>query len=761
VRELHGTADVDGYAWMRDPQQPALRDYLAAERAYYDARTRPLAELTGDLFREAVGRTVRQAEDSARWPRRGYTYWTRMPEEGENLQFLRAKPGEITEQLLLDENIVASATGFADIGIREPSPDAALLAWSADTSGAEVYELRITDLATGEILPDLVPRTCPGSAWSADSRYLFYLVPDELHRPYQVWRHRVGTGSGADVLVMTEDDARFEVELRTSRSGAVAIITSASRDTTEVWLIPMTDPEREPFVVAPRRRGVEYRADHGSGPDGGELYLVTDDEAAEFRLMRAPMSAPGRENWAPLPCPAISPARADTRLLCCDVFAGHLLLTLRRGGAPLLAITDRAGGSVREVPAARPAGTIRVAYADDYDSQTVLIAEESLTEPPAWSELDLATGRRTEVKRQQVPGYDPAGYQTERRHAIAADGTRIPVTLAYRAGHPLDGSARCLLYGYGAYESCADPEFDVSLPSLLDRGVVYAIAHVRGGGECGRAWWQHGRLRAKPNTFDDFVAVADWLAGDAAGSRALVDGAQIVSRGLSAGGLLQGAVYSRAPGRWRAVVAEVPFVDCVNTMLDAGIPLTVNEWDEWGDPRDPDDFACLRAYSPYENPPHGPRPDLLVTGAVNDPRVLIHEPAKWVARLRETDTDGSTVLLRAELGAGAHTGPSGRFARLGYEAEVQAFILDAMGYRAAVRMTAGPQPPGRPGMAGQASGDRRDTGGGRGRAGNGAAGGGRAEAARARPVLPGAGRAHGAVDRIGSGGDQPGRLGRA
>jgi oligopeptidase B len=678
LRELHGTADVDGYAWMRDLRQPALRDYLAAERAYYDARTRPLAELASELFRAAAGRTAREAEDSARWPRRGYTYWTRMPQEGENLQFFRAKPGEITEQLLLDENIVASATGFADIGIREPSPDGALLAWSADTSGAEVYELRITDLATGQVLPDLMPRTCPGSAWSADSRYLLYLVPDELHRPYQVWRHRVGTAAGADVLVLTENDARFEVELRASRSGELAIITSASRDTTEVRLIPMTDPERAPVVVAPRRSGIEYRADHASGPDDGELYLVTDDGAAEFRLMRAPVPAPGRENWVPVPCPAVSPARADTRLLSCDVFAGHLLLTLRRGGAQLLAITDRDGRSVREVPASMPAGTIRLAHAEDYDATAVIIAEESLTEPPAWSELDLATGERKVVTRRQVPGYDPADYRTERRHALAADGTRIPVTLARRSGTPLDGSAPCLLYGYGAYEACADPEFDVSLPSLLDRGIVYAIAHVRGGGEGGRNWWQQGRLRAKPTTFDDFVAVADWLAGDAAGARAVVDGARIVSRGLSAGGLLQAAVYSRAPGRWRAVVAEVPFVDCVNTMLDASIPLTVNEWDEWGDPRDPDDFACLRAYSPYENPPRGPRPDLLVTGTVNDPRVLIHEPAKWVARLRETDTAGARILFRAELGAGAHTGPSGRFARLAYEAEVQAFILDAM-----------------------------------------------------------------------------------
>ena len=262
---------------------------------------------------------------------------------------------------------------------------------------------------------------------------------------------------------------------------------------------------------------------------------------------------------------------------------------------------------------------------------------------------------------------------------MAADGTRIPVSVACRGDVPLDGTAACLLYGYGAYEASLDPEFGRSLPSLLDRGVVYAVAHVRGGGEGGRQWWQQGRLRSKPTTFGDFVAVADWLAGDAPGSAPVVDGARIVSRGLSAGGLLQGAVYSRAPGRWRAVVAEVPFVDCVTTMLDPGIPLTVSEWDEWGDPRNPADFACLRGYSPYDNPPPGPRPDLLVTGAVHDPRVLVHEPAKWVARLRETDTAGSRVLFRVELGAGAHTGPSGRLRHLGYEAEVLAFILDALG----------------------------------------------------------------------------------
>jgi oligopeptidase B len=495
-------------------------------------------------------------------------------------------------------------------------------------------------------------------------------VPDELHRPYQVWRHRVGAPPSSDALVFEDSDQRFELTLSGSRSGELAILTAESRDTTEVRVILLNDPLDDPVLVEPRHRGIEYRVDHARE---GVLYVVTDAAATEFALMRTPVASPGRAEWTPVSCPAIAPARADTRLIRCDVLSDHLVLTLRRHGAPLLAITDHDGGNVHEMLPSLRAGSISVEHAEDYDRGSVIIAEQSLIEPPTWYELDLGTGTRHPLKRMEVRGHDSARYRTERVTAPASDGTPIPVTLAYGKDTPLDGSAPCLLYGYGAYESALDSEFDRSLPSLLDRGVIYAVAHIRGGGECGRWWWHQGRLRAKPTTFTDYLAVADWLAGS------LVDGNRIVSRGISAGGLLQGAVYSMRPDRWRAVVAEVPFVDVVNTMLDASIPLTVNEWDEWGDPRDPDDYACMRSYCPYENPPSGPRPALLVTGAVHDARVGVHEPAKWVARLRATDTAPSRILFRAEVGVGAHGGPSGRTARLKYEAEIQAFILDAMG----------------------------------------------------------------------------------
>jgi oligopeptidase B len=673
VRDLHGTTETDDYAWMRSTEQSALRRYLAAERAYYDAHAVHLADLTRRLAAESARRIPDHADDSVGWPLSGFIYRTSTPEGRENLQFLRSRSGESAEQLLLDENIIGAATGYVDVGAREPSPDGNLLAWSADTNGAEIYRLRIRDLRTGEDLPDDIARSYPGVAWSADSRYLFYLVPDELNRPFELWRHRVGSPAASDVLLYTEADARYELTLLAARSGQFAVLTSACRDTTEVRLIQLDDPLAEPLLIEPRRRGVEYRVDHART---GWLYIVTDDDEPEFTLKRVLPGAPGAANWERVLCDSVAPSRADTRLLSCDVVGDRLLLTLRRGGNPMLAITDMDGGQVIEIGPSVPAGSMSVEHAEDYDAGSVIIREESLIEPPAWHRLDLATGKRTLLKRKDVPGYDAREYVTKRISVAAADGTPIPVTLAYAATTPLDGTAPCLLYGYGAYEACADPVFTVGLPSLLDRGVVYAIAHVRGGGEGGRNWWLQGRLRSKPTTFNDFIDVADALAGR--DGPPLVDGSRIVSRGLSAGGLLQGAVYSMRPDRWRAVVAEVPFVDCVTTMLDPSIPLTINEWDEWGDPRDAGDYACLRSYSPYDNPPAGPRPALLVTGAVYDPRVAVHEPAKWVAKLRATDPQ-SQILFRVELGVGAHTGPSGRFAQANYKAEVHAFVLSQMG----------------------------------------------------------------------------------
>ena len=420
VRDLHGCRDTDNYAWMRDHDSPALREYLAAERAYYDAESAGLAELTEQLYGEAAARTPTQADDSVSWPLRGYRYWHRTPAGAEGRQLLRCRrDGTGGEELLLDENALGAADGYLEIGVAEVSPDDTLLAWSADTTGAEIYELRFTEIAAGTPLPEVIGRSYPGGAWSADSARFFYLVPDALNRPHQVWRHTLRSDPAADVLVYEETDARYELTLELSRSGELILITAASRDTTEVRFIPARDPLRIPVLVEPRRRGTEYRADHAADPDGGpgELLIVTDDGVAEFTLKRAPVGAPGRANWVPAGCPAVAPARADTRLERCDVLAGHLLLTLRRAGTHLLAIASRDGQHVRYVRPDLTAGGLAVAHAADYQADSVLIAEESLIEPPRWSQLDLGTGERRVLKQAAVPNYDagPLSHPADQR----------------------------------------------------------------------------------------------------------------------------------------------------------------------------------------------------------------------------------------------------------------------------------------------------------------------------------------------------------
>jgi oligopeptidase B len=689
-------APADPFAWMRDAHQPAMLDHLAAERAHYDRQMAPLAGLRDELLAELTGRTA-AAEESVSWRQGGHSYFTRTLAGLEYEQFCRTAADGGAAEVLLDENLLAGEPactgGYVALGVRVVSPDGRLLAYSPDFDGDEVYQLRVRDLASGQDLPDRIERSYYGLAWSADSRSLFYTVTDEKYRPCQVRRHVLGTPAAGDTVVHTEDDERFDLTVRATRSGEWILIEAESRDTTETLLVPARRPAGPPRVLEPRRSGVEYRADHGDGPDGGELYLVTNDGAEEFRLVKAPAATPGRAGWT-----EVIAGSPDTRLVACDVFGGYLVVEQRHEAATQLRVVDRRSGRQRLIEAAGPHVSLALAVNEEYRTPAVTVRTESLIDPPAWHDVDLSSGEWRLRKRKDVPGHDPSRYRTQRLAARAGDGTVVPVTIAYRPGagpagaagpaRPAGrraGRAPCLLYGYGAYESCEWPEFSPATVSLLDRGFVYAVAHIRGGGEGGRGWWLRGRLEHKRNTFTDFIAAADMLAeqGWAAGDR-------IVSRGLSAGGLLQGAVFAMAPRRWRAVVAEVPFVDCVTTMLDPDIPLTISEWDEWGDPRDPAARAYLASYSPYDNIPPQPWPSLLVTGSLHDPRVLIHEPAKWVAKLRAAAGPGAAmgsgggtgrVLFRPELGAAAHTGPAGRYGRLRYEAEILAFVVDAAASR--------------------------------------------------------------------------------
>lgn len=564
---------------------------------------------------------------------------------------------------------LADDSGYLDLGLTLVSPDENLLAYSVDRAGDEVFELRFRDLTTGVDLPESIPRSYYGGAWSADSAYFFYTVHDQAYRPCEIWRHRLGTPVGDDVMVLEEPDERFDLNVRLTRSGEAIVLLSESRDTGESWYLDARAPLSAPVSIGGRRPGVVYRAEHvRSGP----LLLVTNDDAVEFRLMQTavPTGDQDASHWSEVR--AEDPAE---RLERADAFDGYAVLSLRTGGVHTLRILplDDLGGSGRDLVSRFPTGAVRLARNTWYDATAVTVCDQSYVEPRVWSDVDLVSGTPVEQHREEAPGHLSTDYVCETRHFPSPDGTLVPATVIRHQDTALDGSAPALLYGYGAYEYTFEPDWDPSLPCLLDRGVVFVHAHVRGGGEGGRRWWLDGRLGAKQNTFTDFAAVADGLA--AAG---LVDGDRIVGRGLSAGGLLQGVAFSQRPDRWKAIVAEVPFVDVVTTMFDATIPLTVNEWDEWGDPRRRADFDWMLAYSPYDNlPPAGSRPDLLVTGAVHDPRVMVQEPAKWVAALRASDPAWSPrCAFRCELGAGSHVGPSGRFGHLDYEAEVHAWILD-------------------------------------------------------------------------------------
>ena len=668
----HGVSRPDPFHWMRDLDSPELLANLVAERAWYDAATGHLGSLVETLRSEMVQR-VPATDSSVSWRRQAFSYYRVLPAGREYHQLLRNL--DSGPQVLLDVNELARGSDYVELGLELVSSNERFLAYSVDRTGDEVYELVFRDLYSGTDLPDLVPRSYYGGAWDASSEHFFYTVHDDAFRPFQIWRHRLGTATDQDILLLEEPDERFELNVRPARSGGLVVMWAESRNTREVWVVDAQDPQAVPHSVGGRRIGVEYDAEHALFADGREsLLLVTNDGATEFRLMESPVprtSDHTHEVWTD-----VRPENPGERLERIDAFATHAVLSYRAETEHRLRVLpiEELGSDGRVIRPIFFGGTVVLGRNELFETTSVIIEDQSYVEPPAWSDVDLHTGARAVVHRRQAPHHEPTHYRVEQRNLPSADGELVPVTLVHHRRTRLDGSAPALLYGYGAYEYTFEPEWDPALPSLLDRGVVFAHVHVRGGGERGRRWWLEGSLAHKQNTFTDHIAAAEGL-------ERVVDTSRLATRGLSAGGLLQGAVFSQRPDRWRAVVAEVPFVDVVSTMFDASVPLTVTEWDEWGDPRRREDFDWMLAYSPYDNlPPAGSRPDLLVTGALHDPRVMVWEPAKWVAALRASDPEWSPrCLFRCETGAGAHVGPSGRFAHLGYEAEIYAWVLDRLG----------------------------------------------------------------------------------
>jgi oligopeptidase B len=694
--EAHGHRRLDEWYWLADRTDPDVLAYLRAENDYADALLAPTLSLQQELYEEIKGRV---AETDAGPPTRdgAWWYWSRTS-EGQQYRVMCRRPDvdrslraenvvadarsgrpaeETGEQVLLDENVLAAGSAYLAVGVFDVSPDQRILAYATDLDGSESYTLRFRNIDSGLDHEDVITGVYYGSAWALDGETFFYVRPDQAMRPWQVWRHRLGSApETADVLVYQEDDERFFLDLSLSRSNRYVVIHSASKTTSEArWIDARNPVAGEPQVILPRQPDVEYDVE-----DDGAGWLVRTDRplpdgvaCPNFALYRLPA-----DSHEPGDLQVVLPHRSDVMLESFDAFAGHTVVSerSRADGLERIRLLFR-DGAEKLVTQQEAVYSLAGEPNPEWETASYRFGYTSLVTPRSSIDLDVASlAPRTVWTQPVLGGYDPSRFRTERLWATAADGTQVPLSVVAPREQPLDGSAACLLYGYGAYEFSIDPSFSSARLNLLERGMTFAIAHVRGGGELGRGWYEAGRMAHKNNTFGDFVAAATYLV-ESGWTRP----DRLVARGASAGGLLMGAVANLRPDLWKAIVAEVPFVDVVTTMSDTTLPLTVTEWEEWGDPvHDPEAYNRMLGYSPYDNVTDAPYPALFVTAGLNDPRVGYWEPAKWVAKLRSVGAGGPDrpVLLRTELGSG-HQGSTGRYDAWRDEARIQAFILTQVG----------------------------------------------------------------------------------
>ncbi|MDP0398270.1 S9 family peptidase [Tsukamurella strandjordii] len=688
-RTFHGDTVTDDYAWLADTSNEEVLDYLRQHNAYTEAATAAQEPLRENIFGEIKAHT-QETDMSVPQRRGGYWYYARTREGAQYGIHCRAPiagpddwsppilseqplPGE---QVVIDLNVEAEGHEYIALGAASISTDGELLAYSLDTSGDERFTLRVRNIATGEPLPDVVEGVFYGATWAPDSRHLFYTTVDDAWRADSIWRHEIGSGA-EDVRVFHETDQRFGVGIGLSRSERYLMIGASSTLSSETWVLDATDPTGDFRVLILREEDVEYSAEHAV-LDGEDRFLVLHNRTGiNFELVSAPVHSP--EDWT-----VLVPHRDDVRLEYVDAYARTLALGYRRGGLPRLALAQATGApSFDEWDPGEPLVNVGPAANPEWDAPRLRLAYESFVTPGTVLELDPATGASTVLKRVNVPGYDAALYTAEQVWVTARDGAQVPVSVVRRkdapdastpSAPPASAAAPTLLYGYGSYEATLDPWFSVARLSLLDRGVVFAVAHIRGGGEMGRAWYDHGKQLEKNNTFTDFVDVARHLVDS---GRATPDA--LVAMGGSAGGLLVGAVANLAPELFSGIVADVPFVDPLTSILDPSLPLTVGEWDEWGNPlENAEVYRYMKAYSPYENVEAKAYPALLVTTSLNDTRVLPTEPAKWVAKLLDLSTSGEPILLKTEMVAG-HAGVSGRYAKWRETAFEYAWVLDRLG----------------------------------------------------------------------------------
>jgi oligopeptidase B len=673
----HGIELVDEYAWlradnwqevMRDPEalDSQIRAYLEAENAYTEGALADTAALQKALYAEMRAR-IKEDDSSVPAPDGAFEYFASYVTGGQYPRLCRQRRGGGGEELLLDGNKEAEGRSYWQVGATAHSPDHKFLAYAVDDKGSELFTIRIRDLATGQDLPDAIPDTRSAIVWARDSQTLFYVRLDANQRPLFVYRHRVGTPAEQDRLVYEEKDIGFYVGVGQTQSGKFVTIDAHDHQTTEVYLIDADRADSAPRLVVPREHGHEYGVEH----HGERLIITTNSDGAEdFRVCEAPVATPEQASWR-----EIIPHKPGRLILEVIAYQGHLVRLEREDGLPRIVIRRFADGAEHTIAFAEEAYSLGIAGGYEFDTTTVRFTYSSMTTPAQVFDYDMEARTRTLRKTQEVPsGHNPADYVTRRLLAPAADGESVPVSLLYKKGTPLDGSAPLFLYGYGAYGIAMPASFSTSRLSLVDRGFVFAIAHIRGGKDKGYRWYTQGKREKKPNTFTDFIAAGEFLVRQGYTRRG-----RIVANGGSAGGMLMGVIANMAPDLFLGIIADVPFVDVLNTMLDESLPLTPPEWPEWGNPiASKPDFEIIRSYSPYENVASRAYPHIFAYAGLTDPRVTYWEPAKWIARLRHLNTGQNLLLLKTNMEAG-HGGASGRFEALKELALDYAFALKISG----------------------------------------------------------------------------------
>jgi oligopeptidase B len=663
IDTLHGDIRTDNYFWIREKTNPQVIDYLNAENAYSAAKMKHTEALQQKLYDEMLGR-VKENDLSVPYLENGYWYYNRT-EKGKSYPVYLRKKGSLTapEEVVLDENALAVGKRFSSVGDFAVSPGGSRLVYLHDTTALRVHTLYIKDLRTGKVLADSVSRVVPSVAWANDS-VLFYQTPDSARRANTVFRHIVGRPISSDVKVFQEDNVLDNVDVRRSKSGKYIYITDDGFTSSEWRVIPTATPMATPQVIATRRPGVEYEIDDIDGA----FLMTTNDNALNFKVQRLATADLGTNKWTDF-----IPATDSVFIRNLEPFKNHLVVVERAGGLPRLRVIDLKTNAVHYITFPESAYAVSPTQNAEFDTNNLRFVYNSMVTPASTYDYNMATRQRVLKKRVEVPTFDPSKYEVKRFMVTARDGARVPVSMIVGKNWKQDGTHPLLEYAYGSYGSTTEATFNSPVLTLVDRGFAYAIAHIRGGQEMGRKWYDEGKMMNKKNTFNDFLDVGQYLVDNKYTSKD-----RLIANGGSAGGLLMGAVANMRPDLYKAIVADVPFVDVINTMMDASLPLTAQEWQQWGDPHIAEQYAYMKTYSPYDNVERKAYPWMLVTTSLNDSQVMYWEPVKWVAKLRAMKTDSNPLLLKINM-AGGHGGSSGRYDVLRERAFRYAFMLDAVG----------------------------------------------------------------------------------